>query len=132
MTTGGCLCSAVRFEVGEFCSDIFKCHCSRCRKAFGGASSAAALAPRNALQWLQGEQRVKEFRLDSGFTRRFCPACGSLLPQFLPDYNLYWIPVGLLDSDPGIALKHHIHVKSKAPWEVLDSQTRQLDGGFDS
>jgi hypothetical protein len=126
------LCGAVRFEVSEFNSGIFKCHCSKCRKAFGGASSAAALTAEDAFTWLAGSEGVRMFQCDSGFKRCFCPDCGSILPQFLPDYKMYWVPVGLLDSDPGIPLKQHIHVNSKATWEILDSQTRQHGEGFDS
>jgi hypothetical protein len=132
MTEGGCLCGGVRFSVSEFKSAIFKCHCSKCRKAFGGASSAAALTAQEAFSWLQGAEVVREYRCDSGFTRRFCPDCGSVLPQYLPEYNLYWVPVGLLDSDPGIRLKQHIHVASRAAWELLDNETRQHPEGFDS
>ena len=132
MTRGSCLCGAVAFAVEDFSSAIFKCHCSKCRKAFGGASSAAALAGENDFHWLQGSDGVREFQCESGFLRRFCPDCGSILPQFLPDHQLYWIPVGLLDSDPGIRLKQHIHVNSKADWEVLDQETRQHGEGFGS
>lgn len=132
MVTGGCLCGAVRFQVDSFSSAIFKCHCSRCRKAFGGASSAAALAPEDALRWLQGEEGIREYRAESGFLRRFCGQCGSLLPQALPEYQSWWVPAGLLDGDPGIPLKQHIHVDSRASWEILDGQTRELPAGFDS
>lgn len=132
MTEGGCLCGAVRFAVGEFSSGIFKCHCSKCRKAFGGASSAAALASEDAFSWLQGSEGIREYRSESGFTRRFCPACGSILPQYLPDHKVYWVPVGLLHSDPGIRLKQHIHVNSMAAWEILDEQARQHGEGFGS
>lgn len=130
MVEGGCLCGAVRFAVREFSSGIFKCHCSRCRKAFGGASSAAALAPKDAFSWLQGQESIKEFQLVAGYRRRFCPTCGSLLPQYLPDYSLHWVPMGLLDTDPGIRLSQHIHVGSKAAWEVLDQDTPCLEEGF--
>ncbi len=132
MTEGGCLCGAVRFRVGEFSSAIFKCHCSKCRKAFGGASSAAAVVGEGAFEWLQGRAAIREFQSESGFKRCFCSDCGSVLPQFLPDYKQYWIPVGLLDADPGIRLKQHIHVNSKAAWEILDADTRQHGEGFDS
>tara|TARA_R110002072_G_scaffold43340_20_gene121897 strand:+ start:1187 stop:1588 length:402 start_codon:yes stop_codon:yes gene_type:complete len=132
MITGTCLCGAVQFGVTDFSSAIFKCHCSKCRKAFGGASSAAALVGEGHFSWLQGEQGVREFQCESGFKRRFCPDCGSILPQFLAEYQLYWIPVGLLDSDPGIPLKQHIHVDSKAEWEILDADTRQFGEGFGS
>ncbi|NND68325.1 MAG: GFA family protein [Halioglobus sp.] len=129
-TSGGCLCGKVRFTVSEFSSGIFKCHCSKCRKAFGGASSAAALVPDNAFAWLAGAASVREYRASPGFLRRFCPDCGSILPQHVPDYGAWWIPAGLLDTDPGIPLKHHIHVGSKAAWEVLDEHTPQLPEGF--
>ena len=131
-TAGGCLCGAVRFAVDTFSSSIFKCHCSKCRKAFGGASSAAALAQEDTFIWLQGGDLVREFQTESGFRRRFCPFCGSILPQFLPEHKSYWIPVGLLDSDPGIRLKQHIHVNSMAAWEILDSQARRHGEGFGS
>jgi ADP-ribosyl-[dinitrogen reductase] hydrolase len=82
--------------------------------------------------WLQGAQMVREYQCDSGFMRRFCPECGSILPQSLPEHGMYWVPVGLLDSDPGIPLKHHIHVDSKAAWEILDTQARQHGQGFET
>ncbi|MFT4519130.1 MAG: hypothetical protein ACI9JM_001521 [Halioglobus sp.] len=130
MTRGGCLCGAVQFEVSEFSSPIFKCHCSLCRKAFGGASSSATVVNEDAFRWVAGSETIKQYTTPSGFMRFFCASCGSLLPQFLPDFKLQWIPVGLLDSDPGVPLKHHIHVGSKAPWEVLDEKTKRLDQGF--
>ncbi len=130
VVTGGCLCGSVRFEVSEFSGGIFKCHCSKCRKAFGGASSAATLAPEGAFSWLSGESSVREYRASAGFLRRFCPECGSILPQHLPDYGAWWIPAGLLDEDPGIPLRQHIFVDSKAAWEVLDEHTPRRPGGF--
>tara|TARA_R110002072_G_scaffold156279_1_gene306759 strand:- start:1655 stop:2053 length:399 start_codon:yes stop_codon:yes gene_type:complete len=132
MINGGCLCGAVQFEVSEFKSNVFKCHCSKCRKAFGGASSAAALTPESGFSWLKGHAGIQEFQCDSGFKRCFCPDCGSILPQYLPDYKMHWIPVGLLDSDPGLRLKQHIHVDSKAEWEILDAETVQHGEGFGS
>ncbi len=132
MITGSCLCGAVEFGVSEFSSAIFKCHCSKCRKAFGGASSAAALAALDTFSWERGEEGIREFQSPSGFKRRFCPDCGSIVPQFLADYQLYWVPVGLLNDDPGIRLKQHIHVNSKAAWEVLDVETRCHGEGFGS
>jgi hypothetical protein len=130
MVEGSCLCGCVRFSADGFTAGIFKCHCSKCRKAFGGASSAAALCGEGQFSWLAGEERIKEHCTDSGFLRRFCPECGSILPQYLADYASYWIPVGLLDGDPGLSLQTHIYVESKANWEVLDENTPKLAQGF--
>ena len=127
---GGCLCDAVRFSVSEFYAGVFKCHCSLCRKAFGGASSAAALCRAEVFTWIRGEAGILEFQRDSGFLRRFCGDCGSILPQHLPDYGAYWVPAGLLEDADELRLRQHIHVSSKASWEVLDEATTRLPEGF--
>lgn len=130
MTAGHCLCGAVRFEADDFVSGVFKCHCSKCRRGFGGASSAAVLAPQSAFRWVQGEQGISEYR-DGDYLRRFCQRCGGIVPQHLPDHGLYWIPAGLLEPDASLRLTRHIHVASKAGWEVLDPDTPCLPEGFD-
>ena len=131
MTTGSCLCGDISFEVGRFSAEIFKCHCSKCRKAFGGASSAVALAPDEAFRWVSGAETWKLFRSPSGYSSCFCSNCGSVLPLHLKSYGLYWIPAGLLDSDPGIVLGRHVHTASKAPWEILDPETERFPEGFE-
>ena len=132
MIEGGCLCGGVRFSIRAFDSGIFKCHCSKCRKSTGGASSAAVLVAEEHFSWLQGAEGVRDYRSESGYTRRFCAACGSAVPQLLQEHQRYWVPAGLLDADPGVPLKHHIHVNSKAAWEILDSHARQHGEGFGS
>ena len=129
MTEGGCICGQVRYAADGI-SQIFKCHCSKCRKAFGGASSAAALIAEDQFCWLQGEDTIKLYESDSGFKRFFCPLCGSLLPQFVADGGLWWIPVGTLDSDPDASLSAHINVDSKANWEVIADGLPQFPGSF--
>ncbi len=131
MVKGSCLCGAVAFEVEKFSSDIYKCHCSKCRKAFGGASSASAISAEGAFAWTQGQEGIEQFSCESGYTRYFCSVCGSVLPQSIPGKASYWVPVGLLDGDPGLKLSLHIHTASKAPWEILDEHTKSLEQGFE-
>ncbi|MCR9106822.1 MAG: GFA family protein [Gammaproteobacteria bacterium] len=130
MIEGGCLCDAVRFSVEEFYFGVFKCHCSLCRKAFGGASSAAALCRADRFSWVKGESTVRQYQRSSGFLRRFCAHCGSIVPQHLPDFDAFWVPAGLLENAESLELRQHIHVDSKAHWERLDALTRQLPEGF--
>jgi hypothetical protein len=132
MTIGSCLCGRIRFEVRSFASDIYKCHCSRCRKRFGGASSAAALTPEDDFIWLEGVDLKRSYKpSSSAYATQFCSNCGSLAPIHIKDKKLYWIPVGLLETDPGIPLSSHVHVASKAPWEILDEHAQRLDEGFE-
>ena len=130
MTVGSCLCGAVAFEVGDINGGVYKCHCSRCRKAFGGASSAAVLVDSKVFRWLRGEQQIRLYEFESGFRRFFCESCGCVLPQHVESLAMYWVPAGLFDEDPGVALTSHIYVDSKASWEVLDENTPCLQQGF--
>ena len=129
MTEGGCLCGQVRYAADGF-SDIFKCHCSKCRKAFGGASSAATLVARDQFSWLQGEDDIRVYEASPGFRRFFCPTCGSLLPQYVESMDQWWIPAGTLDEDPGVPLMAHLYVDSKAEWEVIADGLTQYPESF--
>jgi hypothetical protein len=124
---GSCFCGEVRYEVRQFDTDIYKCHCSRCRKVFGGASAALARAPESAFSWLQGEEKIQTFQSPGRVPTQFCSVCGSHLPVHVKDYKLFTIPAGTLDSAPGLSLGYHIHTSSKAEWEVLDSELPRFD-----
>lgn len=131
MTTGSCLCGAVKFNVTECSIDIYKCHCSKWRKNFGGASSATTFVDEANFSWLQGEDSISRFELTPTYSKQFCRTCGSILPALIPDRSIFWVPAGLFDDDPGVPLGRHIYMDSKAEWEVLDSQLEQLSIGFD-
>ncbi|RLA51313.1 MAG: hypothetical protein DRR42_10720 [Gammaproteobacteria bacterium] len=94
------------------------------------------------VQWLWPLRRnshgckAKELRKsyqarESSYATQFCSTCGSRVPIHIADKKLFWIPVGLLDSDPGIPLTKHVYIGSKAPWEILDEHTEQFVGGFE-
>ena len=72
---GQCHCGTLRFEVDlpEGLENVARCNCSIC--AMKGA--VMAFAPRAALRWLAGEDRVSAYRFHSGTAaHHFCPVCG--------------------------------------------------------
>ena len=129
---GSCLCGAVRFEIDGRTTDIGMCHCSLCRKVSGVASNANLIAGRDRFRWLCGEDKIARFALASGWGPWRCSVCGSPLPKLRPDGGAYSVPVGLLDSDPGVRIAGHIFVGSKAPWDEIAGSTPQLVEGFGS
>ncbi len=131
MATGSCLCGAVKFNVTACSIDIYKCHCSKCRKNFGGASSAATFVDETNFSWLQGEDSLSRYELSPTYSKQFCTTCGSIVPARIPGHSSFWVPAGLFDDDPGVPLSRHIYVDSKAEWEVLDDQLEQLSEGFE-
>ena len=129
---GSCLCEAVRFELSGDTTQIGMCHCSKCRKVSGVASNANLMIGRDGLRWISDESHVKKFALPSGWGVWRCASCGSPVPMLHPGGGAYWVPAGLLDSDPGVVVAGHIFVGSAAPWDEIGGDAPQLEAGFDS
>ena len=127
MLTGGCLCGAIRYQIDGRISFIWFCHCSKCRRVSGSAFQSAAVCKSKRFRWVCGEESIREYRTESGYPARFCPTCGSTVPQAPAGTEYTWIPVGTLDGDPGSRPAHHIWVGSKAPWyEITDDLPQGL------
>ncbi|MAP95359.1 MAG: aldehyde-activating protein [Ponticaulis sp.] len=119
--TGECFCGNVRYEID---GDVFgarSCHCSRCRKAFSAQASAFAMVKPDTFQWLSGQELLTDFVGEHGAGKQFCSKCGSTLTGIYQG-QVMGITLGTLNDDPGIVLDTHIHVASKANWEVLPSE----------
>ncbi len=67
--TGGCLCGGVRFELTEPPQGAGYCHCTRCQRRTGTASSAQARIEGRTFKLLQGEELVKGWRHSEGASR---------------------------------------------------------------
>jgi hypothetical protein len=132
MVRGSCLCGGVRFEIDGETTPIGMCHCSKCRKVSGVASNANFMAGRDRLRWISGEDAISKFALPSGWGTWRCAVCGSPTPMLHPSGGAYWVPAGLLDSDPGVRVAGHIYVGSKAPWDEIGGSAPQLLEGFGS
>lgn len=129
MTRGSCLCGEVQFELYGKTTDIGMCHCSKCRKVSGTASNANLMVPRDGLRWVCGETKLVKFELPDGWGPWRCGTCGSPVPKLHPGGGAYWVPAGLLDSDPGVRINGLIFVGSKAPWdEIADTAVRFVEG----
>ena len=132
MIRGSCLCGAIQFEVTGKTTDLGMCHCSKCRKVSGVAPSASLMTRRDGLEWVSGEDQITKFKLPTGWGVWRCSVCGSPVPMLHPGGGAYWVPAGLLDSDPGVRIKGHIFVGSKAPWDEIAGDAQQLIEGFGS
>ena len=132
MARGSCLCGDVRFEIVGDPTPIGMCHCSKCRKVSGVASNANLMIASDGLRWIAGEDRVTRYALPDGWGVWRCAACGSPVPMLHPAGGAYWVPVGLLDDDPGVRIAGHIFVGSRAPWDEIGGAAPRLEDGFGS
>ena len=68
MISGGCFCGTVRYELNGSLCNARACHCSRCRKAFSGASSAyAELAEGSKFSWISGAEKISRHESAQGW-----------------------------------------------------------------
>ncbi len=118
--TGGCGCGAVRFEVTEPLVSALYCHCTRCQRRTGTASSANARPAPGSFRIVKGEEQLRAWRPEGGFEKYFCGECGSAVFSRHPDdAERMSIRLGGFDSDPGIRPSLHQFVAYAAPWEPI-------------
>ena len=64
---GGCCCGEIRYRIVGELVDARRCHCSRCRKIFGGTGSAYAEVRPGEFRWLKGEAQLTRFGDNDGW-----------------------------------------------------------------
>jgi hypothetical protein len=117
--TGGCLCGAVRFEVTEPPLGAGYCHCTRCQRRTGTASSIQAQVAPGSVRILSGEDLLRAYEPADGLAKVFCSVCGSSLWSRRPDGDVLSVRFGVFDRDPGIRPTYRQFVAYAAPWEPI-------------
>lgn len=117
--TGRCLCGAVRFELTEPPTDAGYCHCTRCQRRTGGASSAQARIDGRTFRLLAGEEHVKFWKPADGFAKCFCGVCGAHLFSRNDDGTQMSIRMAAFDEDPGVRPQWRAFTSYAASWEPI-------------
>ena len=125
---GSCLCGAVAFTVVGPLKALQACHCSRCRKFYGGAFGPIGIVEAANFSYSNGEENIASYSSSQRVNRYFCRVCGSPLPIRESWDPLVGIPLGLLDDDPGRKIESHIFVGSKASWYPIEGGAPQHRG----
>ena len=131
--TGACNCGAVHFEISTEVSDVYVCHCSICRRSTGSNGIAVVIVDNSAFRWTAGEDSIATWsKPDADWQTWFCRQCGSRLPG-ANDAQRMFVPAGLLGegSEP-LAVKHHIWVDSRAPWDEIGDSGFQHREAFEN
>lgn len=126
--TGECFCGSIKYEIDGVLGDARSCHCSRCRKAFSSQASAYALIDPKTFKWVDGEQLLTSYETQPGFGLRFCSKCGSTLCGTC-EGSVHGVTLGCVNGNPDIEIGYHIHVASKASWEILPEGIKKYEGG---
>ena len=129
LTTGSCLCGAVRFEISGAFEHFFLCHCARCRKDTGSDHAANLFSTTAEITWLSGQENVRTFRLPgTRHAKSFCRECGAAVPNVQMDGALLVVPAGALDSRIEVRPEAHICYASRADWAEGLEDVPRIDG----
>ncbi len=126
MTTGGCLCGAVRYEVTGPLRDIVNCHCTMCQRLHGnfGPHSKApkiniTITRSSGLAWYKTSDVAR---------RGFCRECGSGLFWEPFELDATGIIAGSVDSPTGLKTIGHIFVAEKSDFYEIADDLPQYEG----
>jgi hypothetical protein len=120
LLTGHCNCGAVRFEVSAPLVSSSYCHCTRCQRRTGTGASANARVEPGSFRVVEGEDRLRAWKPETGAQKWFCGDCGSALFTRDPsDPDQVGVRLGAFDSDPRIQPGWRQFVAYAASWEEI-------------
>lgn len=122
--TGGCSCGQITYAIAGPLAPANRCHCSLCRKRFGGAGSAMSFVEPGQFQWASGREHLTRYGEDYGLG--FCRTCGSTLVGFKGP-AVIGITLSSLDGDPPVTIRQHLFVGSKPSWHGIGDDAPQFD-----
>ncbi|MGB5621124.1 MAG: GFA family protein [Gammaproteobacteria bacterium] len=127
LIAGECFCGTVQYQIDGELTFARCCHCSRCRKAFSGASSAyAELADPESFSWVSGADNLQEYSAQADWGLTFCKTCGTTLCGIYQG-RVHGVALGTVIGDPGVEIEAHYFVGSKAPWDHIGGSAPQFD-----
>ncbi|WP_417458186.1 GFA family protein [Kordiimonas sp.] len=132
ITTGGCLCGAVRYEVAGPLRDIVNCHCSMCQKLHGSFGAHTKALKKNIK--ITRDDGLGFYKTSDVAERGYCRECGSSLFWQPFDLDATGILAGSLDDASGLKTMGHIFTGEKAGFvEITDGLpqfAKSSDGAF--
>ena len=118
MLTGGCHCTAIRYEAGSQPFNRTNCHCTMCRGTTGAPCVAWFSVSVAHFRFTKGTPM--QYRASGHATRNFCPICGTQL-TFFDDASPEEIDITTcsLDDATDVGPQDHTFTASQVPWLKL-------------
>ena len=126
ITTGGCLCGAVRYEVKGPLRDVVNCHCSMCQRQHGNFGPHSKARKVNIT--ITKDEGLAWYKTSAMARRGFCRLCGSGLFWDPFELDATGIIAGTLDGPTGLKTIGHIFVGEKSDFYGITDGLPQFDG----
>ena len=125
ISSGSCLCGAVRFQTQGPLRGVIYCHCSQCRKQSGHFYAATNVADDNIT--ITGTENITWYEASSFARRGFCKTCGSVL-FWKPGQDAYVsVLAGSFDAPTGLEGECHIFIGDKGDYYTIDDGLPQFE-----
>lgn len=136
ITTGGCFCGAVQYEVKGFLRDVVNCHCSQCSRLNGNFGSHSKAPKANIT--ITKDEGLSWYKISEIARRGFCRECGSSLFWEPYQQDATGIIAGSLDTPTGLKTIGHIFVGEKSDFyditddfpQFQESSSGKLSGDY--
>ena len=129
MSSGRCLCGAVRFEVAGPIDQVGHCHCTICQRGHGAAFVTWAAIPSERLRVTTGAAALVDYRSSDIGTRSFCSACGSSLFCRLSTHpGVVDVALACLAPGHGAIPRAHLFWDDRAEWLAVGDGLPRLGG----
>ena len=126
ITSGGCYCGAVRYEVKGRLRGVVNCHCSQCTKLNGNfGSHSKALKSKITITKAGG---LRWYEISETARRGFCGECGSSLFWDQIELDAMGIIAGSIDRPTNLTTIGHIFVKDKSDFYDITDSLQQFEG----
>jgi hypothetical protein len=120
--SGGCACSAIRYECSAELLFIMNCHCRDCQRASGSAFASVLMVLKAAFIFTKGAPKYHRVTADNGnaVDRGFCLECGSpVIITGLEDPHVE-IQTASLDDPSWVRPVVDIFTARAQPWDHLN------------
>ena len=131
LTTGGCQCGMVRYEITAEPLETYVCHCRECQRQSASAFGISVIVAHAALRLTHGAPNYWSRPTDSGrmLDCAFCPECGTRLwHQDRDDGRVLSVKGGSLDRPPDLRGVPHIWTARRLPGVVIPAECNAYPG----
>ncbi len=119
---GGCLCGAVRYEIGVEPKTTAHCYCKDCRKASGTGHCTHVVVQEEGFS-ISGEVAAYDRPADSGnvVRRHFCPKCGSAIYSMNSGMTgPVFVRASSLDDPNAVTPRASVYASRAPKWDPID------------
>jgi hypothetical protein len=122
---GKCLCGAVNVTAKPEKHEVGACHCDMCRRWGGGPFMEIDCGTAVSFS---GDDNISVFSSSDWAERGFCKSCGTHLFYRLKETGQTMVPIGLFDSDEGLAFTGQVFIDEKPSFYEFANKTENFTG----